>query len=196
MLIIGHLLYAATKASKLKRKRPIESIPPSHSKKVLKVTGGDAKLAASKQGIKRTTSRKSQKTKNPFPRSDGCARASVNGWEWHRWSVNASPAERAHVRGIKYIDTKRLISDVNKSHLSSGKVLSARTNRAKLRNLVAAAEGADLLKATQLKVIRSLLLFLFLFLFICGVLCLNIITGVMFLVGKEKTIAFPKKQDT
>ncbi|GMN46851.1 hypothetical protein TIFTF001_016035 [Ficus carica] len=114
-----------TKASKLKRKRPIESIPPSHSKKVLKVANGDAKLAASKQGIKRTTSRKSLKTKNPFPRSDGCARASVNGWEWHR----------------------------------CGKVLSARTNRAKLRNLVAAAEGADLLKATQLKARKKQLRF-------------------------------------
>ncbi|XP_024031218.1 histone-lysine N-methyltransferase ATXR7 [Morus notabilis] len=149
-----------TKASKLKRERPMDSMPPSHSKKVLKVANGDAKQALSKQAVvKKTKSRKSKIVKNAYPRSDGCARASINGWEWHRWSVSASPAERAHVRGIKYIDTKRSSSDVNKSPLSNGKALSARTNRAKLRNLVAAAEGADLLKATQLKARKKQLRF-------------------------------------
>lgn len=43
------------------------------------------------------------------------------------------------------------------THLSNSKGLSARTNRVKLRNLLAAVEGADLLKATQLKVIFNML---------------------------------------
>lgn len=47
-------------------------------------------------------------------------------------------------------------SEVNSTtHGSNSKGLSARTNRVKMRNLLAAAEGADLLKATQLKVILT-----------------------------------------
>ncbi|KAK9002651.1 hypothetical protein V6N11_060236 [Hibiscus sabdariffa] len=51
-------------------------------------------------------------------------------------------------------------SEVNSiAHLSNSKVLSARTNRVKMRNLLAAAEGADLLKATQLKARKKRLRF-------------------------------------
>ncbi|TVU49082.1 hypothetical protein EJB05_00373, partial [Eragrostis curvula] len=35
----------------------------------------------------------------PCPESDGCARASISRWEWHNWVKNASPSERAHLRG-------------------------------------------------------------------------------------------------
>lgn len=87
----------------------------------------------------------------PCPQSDGCARSSIDGWEWHKWSLNASPAERARIRSI-YFRSQHISLDGNGLQLSNVKGLSARTNRVKLRNLLAAAEGADLLKATQLKV--------------------------------------------
>lgn len=90
----------------------------------------------------------------PCPQSDGCARTSINGWEWRKWASEASPAERARVRG-NHIRSLYISSECNGNHSSSVKGLSARTNRAKLRNLLAAAEGADLLKATQLKVNRT-----------------------------------------
>lgn len=146
---------AANKTSKLKRKRLMDGVPSPHSKKVLKVVNGAVKQAACKQqaAVRKTKYCKS-KTLNPCPRSDGCARASINGWEWHRWSQSTSPAERALIRGIKYVNADYLGSDVISPQWSNNKGLSARTNRAKLRNLLAAAEGADLLKATQLKVTR------------------------------------------
>ncbi|XP_048331516.1 histone-lysine N-methyltransferase ATXR7 isoform X2 [Ziziphus jujuba] len=143
---------SSNKASKLKRKQLTDGVPLPQSKKVLKVANGAVKQAACKQqtAVRKTKYCKS-KTLNPCPRSDGCARASINGWEWHRWSQNASPAERALIRGIKYVNADCLGADVNTPQWSNNKGLSARTNRAKLRNLLAAAEGADLLKATQLK---------------------------------------------
>lgn len=148
-------LCAAIKASKLKRKRAMDSAPSSDSKKVMKVVNGAAKQVASKQAAVRNTKSEKSNIISLCPRSDGCARASINGWEWRRWSINASPSERERVRGSKYVHMEHLGSDVITSQWSNGKGLSARTNRAKLRNLVAAAEGADLLKATQLKVIEG-----------------------------------------
>lgn len=68
--------------------------------------------------------------------------------------MRTSPSERARLRG-SHIHSHDINSDCSGSHLASVKGLSARTNRAKLRNLLAAAEGADLLKMTQLKVIRG-----------------------------------------
>ncbi|EPS67008.1 hypothetical protein M569_07770, partial [Genlisea aurea] len=81
------------------------------------------------------------------PRSDGCARTSMDGWEWRKWALSASSAERARFRGTRV----QFETATSESSGVTAKVLSARTNRAKLRNLLAAAEGADLLKATQLK---------------------------------------------
>lgn len=150
--VIHNFVSAAIKASKLKRKRVVDSAPSSDSKKVMKVANGAAKQVASKQSAVRNTKSRKSKTISLCPGSEGCARASINGWEWRRWSVNASPSERARIRGSKYVYMEHLGSDVITSQWSNGKGLSARTNRAKLRNLVAAAEGADLLKATQLKV--------------------------------------------
>ncbi|KAF8396290.1 hypothetical protein HHK36_017906 [Tetracentron sinense] len=49
--------------------------------------------------------------------------------------------------------------EVKSSQLSNEKGLSARTNRVKLRNLLVAAEGADLLQATQLKARKKCLRF-------------------------------------
>ncbi|XP_015698392.1 histone-lysine N-methyltransferase ATXR7-like isoform X1 [Oryza brachyantha] len=85
-----------------------------------------------------------------FPESCGCARASVSGWEWRVWARNATPSERAQVRGYR---VRSILSAPESNVLKSSQVkgASARTNRVKLRNLLAAAEGADLLKITQSK---------------------------------------------
>ncbi|KAF8085732.1 hypothetical protein N665_0649s0008 [Sinapis alba] len=91
----------------------------------------------------------------PMPKSDGCARTSINGWDWHAWSLKASPKERARVRGSSCVHTQHFGSKIN----SSQNVLSARTNRAKMRNLLAAADGADLLKVSQLKARKKRLRF-------------------------------------
>lgn len=139
--------------SKLKRELPVGGSQLPHPKKVLKVADDVLKQAANIPGSVRKARSTKSKTSNPCPKSDGCARASINGWEWHRWSLNASPVERARVRGIKYVNAQQLTSETNTPQLSNGKGLSARTNRVKMRSLLAAADGADLLKTTQLKVI-------------------------------------------
>ncbi|KAJ6336587.1 hypothetical protein OIU76_006463 [Salix suchowensis] len=126
---------------------------------ILKVENGANKQAATGQVTARKTKCSKSRMLNPCPRSDGCARSSINGWAWHAWSVKASPAERARVRGAQCIHAKYSGSEAYASQLSNGKVLSARTNRVKLRNLLAAAEGVDLLKATQLKARKKRLCF-------------------------------------
>lgn len=149
----------STKASKLKRECVMDDLKLARPKKVLKVTSGIPKQAACKPiPVRKMQSSKSRKL-NPCPKSCGCARVSINGWEWHRWSLNASPVERARVRGVKYVNAEHRGSDINASQWSNGKGLSARTNRVKMRNLAAAAEGADLMKATQLKARKKLLRF-------------------------------------
>jgi len=86
------------------------------------------------------------------PESDGCARVSINGWEWRNWARNATPSERARVRGYRVRTILSASSNNNVWKNSQAKVSSARTNRVKLRNLLAAAEGAELLKIPQMKV--------------------------------------------
>ena len=149
------LLRTATKVSKLKRKSTVNGGSVSHPMKILKVENGANKQTATGQFTARKAKSSKSRMLNPCPRSDGCARSSINGWEWHAWSVKAGPAERARVRGVQCIHAKYSGSEAYASQLSNGKVLSARTNRVKLRNLLAAAEGVDLLKATQLKVIEK-----------------------------------------
>ncbi|KHN47714.1 Histone-lysine N-methyltransferase SETD1B [Glycine soja] len=141
---------ATKKVTKSKRKHQMDGTS-SHPTKVLKISNGGAYLGASKQVP--VASRKSAKSKplNLCPRSDGCARTSIDGWEWHKWSRSASPAYKARVRGLPCVRNKCIDSENNLFQLSNGKGLSARTNRVKLRNLLAAAEGADLLKVPQLK---------------------------------------------
>ncbi|KAL6626751.1 hypothetical protein ACP70R_030477 [Stipagrostis hirtigluma subsp. patula] len=94
----------------------------------------------------------------PCPESDGCARASISGWDWRNWARNASPSERARVRGYR-IRSILSTSDNNMWKNSQLKGPSARTNRVKLRNLIAAAEGAELLKITQMKARKKRLRF-------------------------------------
>ncbi|KAH8514914.1 hypothetical protein H0E87_003677 [Populus deltoides] len=152
-------LCTATKVSKLKRKSTINGGSVSHPMKILKLENGANKQTATGQFTARKTKSSKSRMLIPCPRSDGCARSSINGWEWHAWSVKASPAERARVRGVRCIHAKYSGSEAYASQLSNGKVLSARTNRVKLRNLLAAAEGVDLLKATQLKARKKRLCF-------------------------------------
>ncbi|XP_039065638.1 histone-lysine N-methyltransferase ATXR7-like isoform X2 [Hibiscus syriacus] len=150
----------AKKVSGVKRKQLNNDEHPSPSIKLQKVGNGGSKFSSSR-GVADQKARKTRsRIANPCPRSDGCARTSINGWEWHKWSLNASPAERARVRGIQCINMKYSGPEVNSmANLSSSKVLSARTNRVKMRNLLAAAEGADLLKVTQLKARKKRLRF-------------------------------------
>ncbi|GKV33320.1 hypothetical protein SLEP1_g41844 [Rubroshorea leprosula] len=152
----------ASKVSKLKRKHLSdgEPEPPSNSTKIMKLANNATKQATPKQAVEKKTKAVRSRTSNPCLRSNGCARASIDGWEWHKWSLNASHAERARVRGIQFIHTNYLGSKVNNTmQCLSNKGLSARTNRVKLRNLLAAAEGADLVKATQLKARKKRLRF-------------------------------------
>ncbi|MED6169777.1 hypothetical protein PIB30_024434 [Stylosanthes scabra] len=149
----------ANKMSKPKRKHSTDGSPSSHPAKALKLSNDGAKHGPSKQAT--VTRRSSVKSKplNLCPRSDGCARTSIDGWEWHKWSRSAIPAHRARVRGISCVQNKCIDSDNILSQLSNNKGLSARTNRMKLRNLLAAAEGADLLKVPQLKARKKRLRF-------------------------------------
>lgn len=141
------LLFTALKVGKLKRKTPVDDITEPCSVKVPKLAIDDAKKA------KKIQNSRSKKSKTA-PVSNGCARVSIDGWQWRRWSLQASPAERTRFRGTHIINVKYTGPETNASHLSSAKGLSARTNRVKLRSLLAAADGADLLKATQLKVMK------------------------------------------
>ncbi|OMO80070.1 hypothetical protein CCACVL1_13179 [Corchorus capsularis] len=142
----------APKVSRVKRKQSNDHEPPSLPSKLQKLENCDGKHSSSRGIADQKAHPIRSKTANSCPISDGCARSSINGWEWHKWSLNASPAERARVRGTQCIDMKFSRYEVNNmTQGSNSKGISARTNRVKLRNLVAAAEGADLLKATQLK---------------------------------------------
>lgn len=113
-----------------------------------------------KQLIRRKEKFRKLKMTSSYPKSDGCARSSINGWAWRKWSHGASPAERALVRGSHSIRVDKFGGlQENSSRLLNNKSQSARTNRAKFRNLVAAAEGAELLKITQLKARKKRLKF-------------------------------------
>ncbi|XP_077212397.1 histone-lysine N-methyltransferase ATXR7-like isoform X2 [Tasmannia lanceolata] len=143
----------STRVSHLKRKGLIHEMSSSKPAKALKLSymGSNKKEKHRQLEVKMVKSARFRLT-DQCPKSDGCARTSINGWEWHRWSQTVSPANRARVRGTQFINSQYLGSEFSTSQCSNTKGLSARTNRVKLRNLLAAAEGADLLKVTQLKI--------------------------------------------
>ncbi|TMX00894.1 hypothetical protein EJD97_025744 [Solanum chilense] len=150
---------AAAKLPDLKKRKLEDNLTASRSRKIQKQSTGVGNQAATKVA----TPEKNQKGKSRIAKhcsqSVGCARTSINGWEWRKWSLRASPAERARVRGTKVVHIQSASSDANGSQMFNVKGISARTNRVKLRNLLAAAEGADLLKATQLKARKKRLRF-------------------------------------
>ncbi|KAL8523875.1 hypothetical protein ACS0TY_013726 [Phlomoides rotata] len=148
----------SSKDPKLKRKQVSDANQHSLPGKVQKTANCIPKQALSKRVDRPKIKRSKSKTVRHCPQPDGCARSSINGWEWRKWAMDASPAERARVRGT-HIHSLYNNVEYSGSHSSNVKGLSARTNRVKLRNLLAAAEGADLLKATQLKARKKRLRF-------------------------------------
>lgn len=150
----------STKESRWKRKFLQNDQPFGRHAKVLKVTGGTAaKKSTSKQlALQKVKFAKSKKP-DLCPKTEGCARCSISGWDWRKWSVKASPADRARARGTKISPIRCLGSEASTSQISNAKGLSARTNRVKFRSLLAAADGADLLKVTQLKARKKRLRF-------------------------------------
>ncbi|KAL3830573.1 hypothetical protein ACJIZ3_019375 [Penstemon smallii] len=143
---------------KLKRKQLVDDTQYSRSRKVQKLKTGIVKQALCKLVNEENIKRSKSRTVRPCTQSDGCARSSINGWEWRKWASKASPAERARVRGTR-IHSQYKNTECGGGHSSNVKGLSARTNRVKLRSLLAAAEGADLMKATQLKARKKRLRF-------------------------------------
>ncbi|XP_074379948.1 histone-lysine N-methyltransferase ATXR7 isoform X1 [Apium graveolens] len=140
-----------------KRKHTVDNNTPPE--KLLKVEKGPTGQVPFKQ-VEVTKSKSSKYRTSPvYPKSYGCARTSINGWEWHKWSITATPSERTRVRGSTLRHAQSRGSEINVSQISNSKGLSARTNRVKMRNLLAAADGADLLKATQLKARKKRLRF-------------------------------------
>ncbi|CAI9295498.1 unnamed protein product [Lactuca saligna] len=143
------------KLRKLKRKS-LDDVAEQCSVKVpkLSISGTASKKAAADAdpiAIQKIQNKKLKKSKT-YPLSFGCARTSIDGWQWHKWSLHATASERACVRGI-YKNTP------SEAHLSNVKGLSARTNRVKMRSLLAAADGADLIKANQLNARKKRLRF-------------------------------------
>ncbi|XP_010523275.1 PREDICTED: histone-lysine N-methyltransferase ATXR7 isoform X2 [Tarenaya hassleriana] len=145
----------AKKKSKLKEKLFADHIREAPPLTALKMDDDSNRQTSLKQVAKLGSKLSKKRRLTSWPKSDVCARTSINGWEWHAWSSKASPAQRAHVRGSSCIHLQHLGSENSVTQ----KVLSARTNRAKMRNLLAAAEGADLLKISQLKARKKRLRF-------------------------------------
>ncbi|RWW15649.1 hypothetical protein GW17_00020499, partial [Ensete ventricosum] len=79
--------------SRLKRKAELNQLTPPKISKL-------SSMSPKKSKYKRPAKHKVKPT-FPCPMSDGCARSSINGWEWHKWSKTALPSERARVRGIR-----------------------------------------------------------------------------------------------
>ncbi|KAJ8574167.1 hypothetical protein K7X08_025972 [Anisodus acutangulus] len=150
---------SAAKFPKLKKRKLENNLTASGSRKIQRLSSGADNQAATKVVILEKNQKGRSRIAKHCPQSVGCARSSINGWEWRKWSLRASPAERARVRGTKIVHIQSVNSDANGSQMSNVKGISARTNRVKLRNLLAAAEGADLLKATQLKARKKRLRF-------------------------------------
>ncbi|CAN4113929.1 unnamed protein product [Withania somnifera] len=143
---------SAAEIPDLKKRKLEDNLSASRSRKIQKLVSDAGNQAATKVVILEKNQKSKSRIAKHCPQSVGCARSSINGWEWHKWSLRASPAERARVRGTKVVHNQSVSSDANGSQMVNVKGISARTNRVKLRNLLAAADGADLLKATQLKV--------------------------------------------
>lgn len=142
-MCLGWVIEAAAELPELKKRKLEDNLTASCSRKIQTLSSGAGNQVEKKQKGK-------SRIAKHCTQSVGCARSSINGWEWRKWSLRASPAEKARVRGTKVVRIQSVSSDANGSQMFKG--ISARTNRVRLRNLIAAAEGADLLKATQLKV--------------------------------------------
>lgn len=144
---LSSVISKSKKFSNLKRKAVDQSAFPS---KVAKLSRKIKAKKATQKGASRRIV-KSSRLVVPCPKTDGCARSSISGWDWRQWSRNALPSDRVRLRGNHEVVPHSFCFDANGNQNSNIKGPSARTNRVKLRNLLAAAEGAELLKVTQLK---------------------------------------------
>ncbi|KAJ3693076.1 hypothetical protein LUZ60_012171 [Juncus effusus] len=140
------LIPSATNDIKIAKKPPIKKQKPPPIKKV-----------------KPPSKAKAPANHSPPPVSDGCARSSIDGWAWRAWSRTATPSERLKVRGPK-VQTgylrKNNFAEKSKVGGKLQKGASARSNRARLRNLLAGVDGgSDLLKITQLNARKKRLRF-------------------------------------
>ncbi|KAK1305514.1 Histone-lysine N-methyltransferase ATX2 [Acorus calamus] len=147
------------KVPQKKRKVQKDQLSPL-PRKVSKLSSvGALENVQGKKQAKRTRNTIKHKDSHPCPKSRGCARTSISGWEWKKWSQNASPSDKARARGTRLTHRKVEGSENNVPQSSNVKGLSARTNRVKLRNLLAAVDGADLIKVAQLKARKKRLRF-------------------------------------
>jgi hypothetical protein len=180
-----HLSFPGQRTCHLTRKHLVDSKVPVENGN----DGMPSKLAK-KRKHKNMSTDSGQKAKPLIlcPESDGCARASTSGWEWRNWARNATPSERTRVRGYR---VRSILSTSANSMWKNPQVkgTSARTNRVKLRNLLAASEGAELLKITQSKVN---------YFFACTQASLAMkLNGhsLPWHIGKEEAFTFSKEQD-
>ncbi|CAM6036019.1 unnamed protein product [Sphagnum compactum] len=105
--------------------------------------------------LKGSVGKRSQRKALVGPRSQGCARCSIEGWVWRQWSRNG--AKRRLFKGFKEPTNLTFLQHYSSSIVNN--LQSARTNRATLRKLVIAAEGSDMLKFNQLKARKKWLRF-------------------------------------
>ncbi|KAF2312001.1 hypothetical protein GH714_027721 [Hevea brasiliensis] len=68
------------KVAKLKRKHSVGGGSSQHPTKIMKVANTASKQVATRLVTVRKTKSSKSRTSNPCPRSDGCARSSINGW--------------------------------------------------------------------------------------------------------------------
>ncbi|CAM0948849.1 unnamed protein product [Alopecurus aequalis] len=143
------------RTSHLTRNHLVDSKVPTENE-----NDGTPMKLTNKRKHKNMSAESSQKAKPLIlcPESDGCARVSTSGWEWRNWARNATKSERTRVRGYR---VQSILSTSANSMWKNPQVkgTSARTNRVKLRNLLAASEGTELLKITQSKARKKRLRF-------------------------------------
>ncbi|KAK4380664.1 hypothetical protein RND71_002526 [Anisodus tanguticus] len=126
---------SAAKFPKLKKRKLENNLTASGSRKIQRLSSGADNQAATKVVILEKNQKGRSRIAKHCPQSVGCARSSINGWEWRKWSLRANPAERARVRGTKIVHIQSVNSDANGSQMSNVKGISARTNRARKKRL-------------------------------------------------------------
>ena len=134
---LKHLMLITSEKSKPKRMKKLFKKKNTKSRKQIQ------KLGTLKQGS----------ATSPAGLYDGCARTSIDGWAWHNRVRSSHPSERVqrNMDCINGADRPKLLNRSSSSRTQKN-TQAARTNRAQLRQLAAAAEGSDIIKLPQLKV--------------------------------------------
>ena len=120
----------------------------------------DLKLVSSSDGLctakEKRRSYYREKKKIPIPcRSNGSARTSIDGWQWLKWSQNATKVEKDSVRGGNA--AMQVVKDTLRewSFTKQCPHVVARASRAKVRNLLARAACPQFANSIQMKVTKS-----------------------------------------